>query len=136
MSLGRRGLTSPRGFGRAAALGLALSLGFTASPGCSAFDQPPDEKPAPREHAAPTLTLGLRDRGAPSASSEPTASSGPIAPTCCEALREEVRLVAIEDESALLFAAIECDRMRAAKAFSLGKLRALLGELPIPKSCL
>lgn len=116
---------------RASAL-LAISLA-----GCQALDQPPDGKPSARELPAPSLTLRRTlDPPAPSARPAPAASSGGApASTCCDALRSAVVDVAIEEESALLFAALECDKMSATRAFDAAKLRALLGGIPLPPAC-
>lgn len=110
--------------------------------GCRALDQPPDEKPTAREIPAPTLTL-RRSLLPPSASAAPSGASaapipssgGPPGPACCDALRAAVVDAAIEEESALLFAALECDKMAAAKKVDPTKLRALLAGIQLPPAC-
>ncbi|MFO0616042.1 MAG: hypothetical protein U0414_25840 [Polyangiaceae bacterium] len=104
----------------------------TAISACKELDPPPDERIVPRTFSAPVLTLGLRSAGPPPSSPAPSASAEL---GCCDALRAEVARVGVEDESALLFAALECDRATKAKAFSPSKIKALIGDLELPESC-
>ena len=117
----------------------ALLGGLIGVVGCDALEQPPDERPVPREFASPTLTLGrsalpsqVPPALAPSASALP---SGRPTSACCDALRDAAQVAAVEDQSALLFASLECDRMVKEKSLSTPRLQALTGTLPLPPSC-
>lgn len=141
-----------RGSGSSLGAGLICSV---LSAGCDALHQPPDDKPVPREFASPTLTLGRAPRPLPAPSSGAVASASPgssegsttssssVAPggrldgaACCDALREAANTALVEDQSALLFAALECDRMADEKNLSTKRLQALTGTLPLPPTCL
>lgn len=127
------GATHPSGPAERSPLALRaflVTLGL-CSTACGELDQPPDEVPTPREIATPTLTLG-RDR---LGSASPSPSASATFDGCCDALRSAVSHVGVEDESALLLAAIECDRMTAAKRLDVAKIRALLGGIAPPSAC-